>query len=140
MRKHITSFYMETLLLILVFVAIILILTQVFGAARVSGTAAADLTRAVRLAENAAEAVSASDSPDALAALLMPAGGAEVTSGTVSARYDADLNPAAGGAYQVSVTWAPADGLVESRIAVTKDGRSLYELETAVYPAAFEED
>ena len=61
MRKHITSFYMETLLLILVFVAVILILTQVFGAARVSGTAAADLTRAVRLAANAAEAVSASD-------------------------------------------------------------------------------
>ena len=52
---HITGFYLETLLLIVVFIAIILVLTQVFGLAQVQSVRAKQLTEAVTLAGNAAE-------------------------------------------------------------------------------------
>ena len=47
---HITGFYLETLLLIVVFIAIILVLTQVFGLAQVQSVRAKQLTEAVTLA------------------------------------------------------------------------------------------
>ena len=72
MKKNgqITAFYIEALLLIVVFLAIILVLTQVFGLARQQSIAAGQLTDAVTLAGNAAEAVSASADPDELFHLL----------------------------------------------------------------------
>ena len=50
---------METLLLILVFIAIILVLTRVFGLGRATGNQATRLNNAVSLASKAAEAFSA---------------------------------------------------------------------------------
>ena len=47
MRKnHITAFYVETLLLILVFITIILVLTHVFGLGRAQSAAARELNDA----------------------------------------------------------------------------------------------
>ena len=54
-KRHITGFYIETLLLILVFVSIILVITNIFGMARVSSARARHLTTAVALAQNTAE-------------------------------------------------------------------------------------
>ena len=58
---HITAFYLETLMLVVVFLGIILILTRIFGIGRVQGSEAAHLSRAVTLAQNAAEAISAAE-------------------------------------------------------------------------------
>ena len=43
-QEHITAFYVETLLLILVFIAIILVLTHVFGLGKVQSSRAKLLT------------------------------------------------------------------------------------------------
>ena len=69
---HITAFYLETLLLIVVFIGIILILTQVFGLGRVQSVEAGRLTDAVILAQNAAEAVSAASGCRASYIILPP--------------------------------------------------------------------
>ena len=106
-RSHITGFYLETLMLIVVFLVIILVLTQVFGLAQVQSTKAKRLTGAVILAQNAAEAVSASRTPEDLLALLNDDNNAVLMTDTagVTACYDSDLNPDAGGIYRVDVTW-----------------------------------
>ena len=72
MKKHITSFYAETLILILVFVAVILTLTQVFGLAKKQSEEAKLLTSAVTLAQNAAEALSVSASDSGTASVSCP--------------------------------------------------------------------
>ena len=69
-RQQLTSFYFEALLLVAAFAAMILVLTGVFGTARARSVEARRLTRAVTLAANAAEAVSAADSAEQTAALL----------------------------------------------------------------------
>ena len=97
MRKNgqVTAFYLETLLLILVFIAIILVLTQVFGLGRMQSAEAKGLNDAVTLAQNAAEAVAASESAEELLGLLNTSDNAAPLADTagVSARYDASLRP-----------------------------------------------
>ena len=141
MKKHqITAFYLETLLLIAVFIAIILVLTQLFGASRAQSRDAVRLTNAVILAENAAEAVSASRSPEEVARLLDEGGNTRLENGTVEAGYRTDMTPDAGDspALRVTVTWEPSPddpGLVMSRIRVTgSPGGEIYFLQTAVSP------
>ena len=68
-RQQLTSFYFEALLLVAAFAAMILVLTGVFGTARARSVEARRLTRAVTLAANAAEAVSAAEGPGQAAAL-----------------------------------------------------------------------
>ena len=101
-KQHITAFYLETLLMIVVFISIILVLTRVFGRARLQSVEAKRLTAAVTLAQNTAEAVSASGSPQDLLdllneknnAILQPADAADDTVSTViTALYDENLQP-----------------------------------------------
>ena len=137
-KSHITSFYLETLLLIVVFIAIILVLTQVFGLGRVQSGEAKLLTNAVCLAQNTAEAVSASEDEQALLRLLDENGNAYVpddSSAAVRACYSADMTPDADGSLQVDVTWEPDGSLVFSTITVTygSDPEPVYVLDTAVY-------
>lgn len=136
MRKQITTFYVETLLLIAVFIGTILALTQVFGAAKVQSSQARELTNAVCLAENAAEAFASADSPEALAALLNENDNAAyVPEGeAVWAYYNWDMTPATGD-LALKITWEPRDGLISSRITVYQwpSERVLYTLDTSVY-------
>lgn len=133
-KAQTTSFYVETLLLIAVFVAIILGLTQIFGLAEAESSRSEQLTGAVMLAENAAEAVSASRSAGELCALLDEGGSARLEGSGVSARYGADLRPDPAGPYELRVSWEPeAGGLVNSAIEVLREGRGLYTLQTAVF-------
>lgn len=138
-HSHITGFYLETLLLIAVFIAIILVLTHVFGLGRSLSGEAQTLTNAVCLAQNAAEAVAASDSPEVLLDLLDEGGNARAgDKANVLASYDDDMEPSTEGRYRVEVTWEPADGndeLVYSTVSVTFDGGAepVYSLRTAVY-------
>ena len=140
-HSHITGFYIETLLLVLVFIAIILSLTGVFGMARRRSAEARLLTNAVTLSQNAAEALAASDSPETLMALLDERDNALLMHGApgVTASYDADMRPDPKGALRVDVSWQPeetdAGTLVRSVILTRWNGgeEPLYRLETAVY-------
>jgi hypothetical protein len=139
MKKHqITAFYLETLLLIAVFVAVILVLTQLFGAARAQSSGAKTLTNAVILAENAAESAAAAENPEELASLLNRNGNARVAGGVVEAGYDRNMVPDGGSdpELRVTVTWEPAadtPDFVESEIVVyASGGEPVYTLKTAV--------
>ena len=137
-QSHITGFYLETLMLIVVFVLIILVLTQVFGLAQMQSTRAKQLNGAVILAQNAAEAVAASETPEELLKLLNDNDNAVLMADTagVTACYDSDLNPDAEGNYRVDVTWLPEETengiLVHSVAEVRCDDAEapLYRLET----------
>ena len=137
---HISAFYLETLLLILVFIAIILVLTHVFGLGKVQSGEAKLLTNAVCLAENAAEAVSASDSAQTVAELLDEGGNVRLLdSGTVEANYDSDMKPdmTRAASLRVLISWEPAADdpeFVTGTIRVYHGERAdaLYELHTAV--------
>jgi len=137
-QSHITGFYLETLMLIVVFVLIILVLTQVFGLAQMQSTRAKQLNGAVILAQNALEAVSASETPEELLKLLNDNDNAVLMADTagVTACYDSDLNPDAEGNYRVDVTWLPEETengiLVHSVAEVRCDDAEapVYRLET----------
>ena len=137
-HSHITGFYLETLMLIVVFVLIILVLTQVFGLAQMQSTRAKQLNGAVILAQNALEAVSASETPEDLLTLLNDNDNAVLMADTagVTACYDSDLNPDAEGNYRVDVTWLPEETengiLVHSVAEVRCDDAEapVYRLET----------
>jgi len=119
-------------------------LTRVFGVGRSQSQEARLLTNAVNLAQNAAEAVSASTSPDDVAALLT-ADGAEqagiLVDGTqgVTARYNQQLQPDPEGSLRLEISWEPeemmAGTLVNSTITVLhgQETEPVYSIDTAVY-------
>ncbi|MBR6114891.1 MAG: hypothetical protein IKQ10_06855 [Oscillospiraceae bacterium] len=139
-HRQITAFYIETLVLILVFVSIILVLTGVFSLSKRDSREARRLTNAVTLSQSAAEAVSASGSEDELFALLDRGGNAVRMTGAsgVTAFYDTDMRPDPQGALRVEVTWQPemtgTGTIVRSVILARYSGEEepVYRLETAV--------
>ena len=143
MRKseHVTAFYVEVLLMIVVVTVMVLVLTNVFALSRMESATAKSLTNAVCLAENAAEAFSASSTPEQLLALLDEGGNAGFAEGaavtTLRASYDADMRPDAEGGTVLLITWEPegawTGGLVRCTITVlSEDGSEVYTLRTAV--------
>lgn len=155
-HTSLTAFYMETVVLILTFVLVIAVLTNVFGLGRKETQSARQLTDAVRLAQNAAEAFSAAAGPAELGRLLDEGGNVTVASASsqyslpdedrieafIFAYYDRDLKPAAEDAstYRVVIFWRaeePAkETLANAAIKVFAAGESddpLYTLDTAVY-------
>ena len=140
-HDHLTAFYIETLLLVMVFVSIILVLTGVFGLARKRASEAKLLTNAVTLSQNAAEAVAASHSDEALLKLLDERNNAVSMPDTagVMAYYDVDMRPDPKGALRVDVTWLtePQETgiLTHSVIEVRYNGRTepVYRLDTAAF-------
>ena len=141
-KQHTTAFYLETLLMILVFVAIILVLTRVFALGRNQSAKAETLTNAVTLAANAAEAVSASRTPEELAERLGES--ARVGGQGVIAGYRADMSPdtsylpGEASPLQLDITWEPSKEdrrFVNSTITVYASGSEhpVYVLETAVF-------
>ena len=137
-----TLFYMETLVMTAVFIVMMLILIQVFARSKQMSLQARVLTYAVHLAENAAEAVSASDSAEKLYLLLDEGGnicwleGRSVT--MLRVQYNGEMKPVQSGRFWVDVTWVPENGsgesrLVKSTITVYWDGEEVYTLDTAVY-------
>lgn len=137
-KQQLTSFYLEALLLVVIFVAMILVLAGVFGAARAKSVRARLLTQAVTLAVNAAEAASAADDPAQAAALLDEGENVRVAGGLIEASYTADGKPCPDGhgALRLTVSWEPSaedDDLVTSWIAVyaAQEDTPVYTLETA---------
>lgn len=139
-KRQTTTFYIETLVLVAILIVVILVLTRVFGMGRARSQEARILTSAVSLAQNAAEAVSSSDSPQTLAQLLNEkdnAGYAEDAG--VTARYDQEMQPDPDGAFCVQISWEPeemmAGTLVNSTITVLhgEETEPVYSIDTAVY-------
>ena len=138
--RHLTAFYVETLLLTVTLILVALVLTRMFGAGSLQSASAKALTAAVGLAENAAEAMSASENPEDLMAYLNENNNAVCEDTLVTAYYGSDLAPASKDdhAYEVSVLWEPdasTPGLVNGTILVQDSARGseLYKLTTAVY-------
>ena len=138
-RGHITSFYIETLLLVLVFVAVLMVITQVFGLGKAESRRAGELTSAVTLAQNAAEAVSVSKNTSDLAAILDENDNVTFTDTIVEARYTSDMQPSPDGGMTVSIEWEPetldAGTFISCRITVRTDrsDETIYTLDTGVY-------
>ena len=126
MRKQITSFYLESLLLIVIFTAILLILLGVFSGAKAQSVRAEQLTKAVIMAENAAEAVAASDSMEDLQALL---------AGAESMRLDGNVLSLFDQGYELDIRVIPDGAMRYATIRVSRGGEELYTLETADYTA-----
>lgn len=137
--SHITAFYLEVLLLTVGLIGIVLVLTQIFALGRRESGAARELTDAVCLAQNAAEAVAASDSPETLRALLDEGNNARLENGVVEAGYNADRSPNSTRApvYLLRITWTEeGNGLARCTITVQRPSaaeRTIYTLETAVF-------
>ncbi len=140
MNRRITSFYVETLILILVFVAVILTLTKIFGMSKKLSDETKLLTSAVTLTQNAAEAFSVSESDEKLFSLLDESGNASLENGTVSASYRADMSPDPDGVLRVIVERTvsePAFSECVIRVIRSDTGAELYSVETAaIYTAA----
>ena len=142
-QKHITAFYLETLLLIAVFAGVIMILTRVFAVCGQQSVQAKHYTAAVSLAENTAELFSASDSADNLFALLNENDNAQVkiaqTHTVISAAYDEQIQPQPNGIYRMQFNWTPQVGdtgtMVSGEISVFygEQEQPLYTLNTSVY-------
>ena len=111
------------------------------GLARQQSAAARQLTDAVTLAGNAAEAVSVSADPAELLALLNENGNAEELpdASGVRACYNDEKNPDPQGAFCVEVSWQPektARGTMVSSVIQVRHGASekpVYSLETASF-------
>lgn len=141
--NHITAFYIEVLLLTLVLIGIVLVLTQIFALGRKESASARELTDAVCLAQNAAEAFSASDSGEELRARLDENGNTALVYGdngpVVTAGYDAALQGDRDGRFRLTAAWeeesAEAGRLIRCTITVTSaaDGREIYSLRTALF-------
>ena len=135
-----SSFYSEALLLVVIFVALVLVLTGVFTAARAQSASARRLSRAVTIAANTAETVSAAADGGELLALLNENANAFPMKDTagVTAYYAADGTPDPEGEFRVDVftrTESAASGsLFSGRILVScGDEEPVYSLETVYF-------
>ena len=116
--QPITAFYVESLLLILVFIGILLALTQVFGLSRNESLRAKLLTNTVTLAQNAADDLFMEDAPDR---------------GERISRYAADMTPDPEGPLSVLVTWQREGDMLRGTVTVRKGAEELYALPIARY-------
>lgn len=135
-KQRITAFYMELLLLAVVFVAVILSLTQVFALAKERSSRAQVLTRSVVLAENAAEVLANAGEEDLVELLGDGESATWVEEGRVlRAAYDEKMQPLSEGEFQVVLEILPDDGLNTCVISVYWRGGEapVYTLETVVY-------
>ena len=140
-KKHgITSFYLETLLLIAVFIGVIMLLTQVFGAAKMASDQAEILTKAVGLAQNGAEAVAASKGdPELLVELLEENGNMSELKGAQDKGYYFSFNDALegdpSGLYSMYIGYLWDGDMLNSIIRICYDGAEepVYSIKTALY-------
>ena len=105
-RSHSTAFYLETLLMILVFVTVILLLTQVFGASMRLSRDADVRTTAVTLSESVDQACLATVDDAELLAILTGNGtgyGSVTGKGSLEVYFGEDLKPSAKGPYKVTI-------------------------------------
>lgn len=140
--KHI-AFYIETLVLLAVFALVAVVLAKGFLLAERLSKEAEELSKAVHLAENAAEMAAASKSGETLFELLNEKENAYVLKesddglhNVYRANYDTDMMPAKDGIFYVEISWdAEKKNLAKSTVSVCRSDRKepLYTLDLAVY-------
>lgn len=137
-----SAFYIETLALLAVFAMVTVILVKGFVLADRLSRKAEALSKAVHLAENAAEMAAASDSGEMFLDLLNENGNAcaleaaDALCSAYRAEYDAEMMPAKEGAFRLEVSRSlEQGGLVRSAIKVYWDDAAepVYALDLAVY-------
>ena len=101
--QSVTAFYVESLLLILVFVGILLALTQIFGLSRSESVQAKLLTNAVTLAQNAADSLIASG---------------DKREGEFVDYYSDDMTPDPNGPLSVHGTWIREGDMMRGTVLV----------------------
>ena len=116
--QSVTSFYVESLLLVVVFVCILLALTSVFGLGRRESVKAGFLTNAVTLAQNAADGFFLEEAED---------------SGEKETRYAADMTPDPAGEFLVRVEWRKDGDMIRGEVTVFRGEDTLYTLPLARY-------
>ncbi|MBR0130857.1 MAG: hypothetical protein IJM08_06110 [Firmicutes bacterium] len=138
-KDSITGFYIETLLLTAVFICVIVLLTSVFARARLESSRAKQLSDAVTLAQNGAEAFAAAKDPDDVFAMLNENGnGVQIEQGETPCfrfSYNSDLEPDPSGCYYMTVPWLPeSSSFVSSLIQVYFEGQeeAVYTLKTGL--------
>lgn len=119
MKKHTTAFYVETVILFLVFVGVLLVLIQVFGKAQATSRKARELTQAVDLAQEGAEALAASADPIGLIGLL---DGELVDHEVTVCREDLTMK----------IYLTEDENLLRAHIEVLAERETIYSLDTAV--------
>ncbi len=131
------AFYVETILLVLFLLLSLTVLARMLGTARQLSREARQLSCAVRIAQDAAEQLAASDSREDFAVLL---GARQTEDGTLARAYNAEGAPAADAipaAYtllcRLEETAQPHGVLLTAYFTVCNDSEALYELETQKY-------
>ena len=134
-KHRITAFYLEMLILVAVFTGVILVLADVFAAAKERTNQAKLLTSAVGLAENSAELVASAGGPMELFRRLDQEGNVDwiQEGGSLRAKYNVQMEPDRDGALWVEMDWAEQDGLARYGIRVLWQEEPVYQMETAVY-------
>lgn len=133
-KHRTTAFYIEMLLLILVFTGVIVTLSGVFATAKEQSSRARALNGAVRLAENAAEIIAGTDDRSEMVALLGDSATCHLESKKLLARYNGELEPDPNGGFTLEIVWEDKYGLVSYDIRVTwHGGEPVYELKTSVF-------
>lgn len=125
-KSQITTFYIETLILVAVMIGILLVLTQIVGISRRESTQAKRLTEAVTIAQSAAEAAAAGEELSELEELLSlgeftvtEAAGEETAEGIYRWQRENGRTQA----YRLTVTRTRGESQVEDIIGVyTIDG------------------
>ncbi len=132
-RGPVTAFYIETLLMIVVFIGIILVLSRVFAVSRQKSVRAESLTTAVCLAENAAEAFYAARTPDELYSLLNYTGKEDVSGSlkgndaSFTAVYNERMEPDEAGAFRLEMNWqTDSEGFSSGNVTVQYMQESIY--------------
>ncbi len=126
---HGGAFVVESLVLLAFLVAALAVTIQLMGVSHERGTQADRMSNAIILASNDAEAFAANPQAGNVSANFQNADGA--------LRETGEGDDASGTAYQVSRTVSQqseaAGTLYQAHIAVTADGETVYELDTARY-------
>lgn len=123
------SFYIEIVVMLLISVMVISICAASFSKAEAHSRSAKRLSDAVTLAASGAEVFLASDTMQELFDTLNENGNASMGE-AVTALYDDDLNPAAGGNMKMEITWSEEGNFVRGTVTVFYDGEQIYDLET----------
>ena len=132
-RKNITAFYVETLILIIAFVAVILLITSVFGKAKTESTNAKVLTSSVCIAENAAEVFSARPDIEGIAGILGKGNVIEKSDTKLVLGYDSDMREDPDGVLNLNIQLSEKNDLSYCDICVIngETGETVYTLKTA---------
>ena len=132
-QKRNTGFYIEAILLLLVFVFVIRILVMVNAVSHNVSKDAQRLSDGVILASNGAELVLASESADELMELLKD-GNPRRENSVITAHFDDTLEMNPNGSLELAIDWQETgDDFVHAVITVSEQGHEIYTLTTGTY-------